>query len=78
MILSELNIGDTFTIDRDEGHSDLFGDIGNYMKISPNTDNFNITHIDEYFDMSNYSFVLNLDTSTLGILLLAQEVTLND
>ena len=78
MQLSELNIGDTFIIDRDEEYSDLYGDIGNYMKISPNTDNFNITHIDEYFDIGNYSFVLNLDTSTLGILLLTQEITLND
>ena len=75
MILSELNIGEAFTINRDEWHGDLFGDIGNYMKISPNTDNFKITHLDEYFDMSNYSFVLNIDTSTLGILLNTQEVT---
>jgi hypothetical protein len=65
MILSELSIGDTFTID-----------IGNYMKIDSNTDNFKITDLDEYFDMSNYLFVLNLDTSTLGVLLNTQEVTI--
>jgi hypothetical protein len=64
MIVSELNIGDTFTIAE-----------GNYMKIDSNTDNFKITHLDKYFDISNYSFVLNLDTATLGILLNIQEVT---
>ena len=74
MQLSELNIGDKFSIDRDDGYGDLFGDIGNYMKISSNPDTFKITHLDEYLDMSNYSFVLNLDTSTLGILLNTQEV----
>ena len=76
MQLSELSIGDKFSIEQEcEGQEDLLGDISNYMKISPNTDNFNITHIDDYFDMSNYSFVINLDTSTLGILLNTQEVT---
>ena len=67
MQLSELNIGDKFSIKQDYKGESLSG---NYVKIYPNTDNFNITHLDEYFDMSNYSFVLNLDTSTLGILLL--------
>ena len=75
MILSELKIGDKFTIDRVEVHGELFSDIDNYIKISPNTDNFKVTNLDEYFDMSNYSFVLNLDTSTLGILTNTQEVT---
>ena len=72
MILSELNIGDKFSIEQDyEGEFVS----GNYLVISPNTDNFNISHLDEWFKMSNYSFVLNLDTSTLGILLKTQEVS---
>lgn len=74
MQLSKLNIGDKFTIDGDEGHDDYF-DMNNYMKINPNTDNFKITHHDEWFDLDQYIFVLNLDTCTLGILLKTQEVT---
>lgn len=72
MQLSELSIGDKFSIEQDYEGEFLSG---NYIKINPNTDSFKITHLDEYFDMSNYSFVLNLDTSTLGILLNTQEVT---
>ena len=78
MQLSELSIGDKFSIDIDEGRGYLFSDTGNYMKISPNLDNFKITHHDEWHNMDNYYFVLNLDTSTLGILLKTQEVKLND
>jgi len=72
MQLSELNIGDTFSIEQYHDEENM---VGNYLVINPNTDNFNITPLDEYFDMSNYSFVLNLNTSTLGILLNTQEVT---
>jgi len=71
MQLNELNIGDKFSIEQDYEGEFLSG---KYLKISSNTDNFKITHLDEYFNMSNYSFVLNLDTSTLGILLNTQEV----
>ena len=72
MILNKLNIGDKFSIKQDYEGEFLSG---NYMKINPNIDNFNISHLDEWFKMSNYSFVLNLDTSTLGILLKTQEVS---
>ena len=72
MQLSELNTGNKFSIEQDYEGEFLSG---NYVKINPNTDNFNITYLDEYSDMSNYSFVLNLDTITLGILLNTQEVT---
>ena len=75
MKLSELNIGDKFSIKQDYEGEFLSG---NYVKINPNTDNFYICHNDKYFILNNYVFVLNLDTSTLGILLLTQEVTLND
>lgn len=78
MQLSDLNIGDKFSIDRDESYPDLFEYRANYLVISPNADNFKITHLDEWYDMDNYYFVLNLDTSTLGILLKTQEVELND
>jgi hypothetical protein len=78
MQLSQLKIGDKFSIDIDEKFCDLENNISNYMKIYPNTENFKITYLDEYYDINNYSFVLNLDSSTLGILLLTQEVTLHD
>ena len=73
MHLSELNIGDKFSVD--QSYQDEFVS-GDYLVISPNPDNFKITHRDEWHDMDNYYFVLNLDTSTLGILLKIQEVTI--
>ena len=76
MQLNDLNIGDKFSIDRDKEYGDLFDDVSNYIKISPNSDNFKITHLDQWHDMDNYCFVLNLETATLGILLKTQEVTL--
>ena len=75
MHLRELNIGDKFSI---EQYYDEDNTVGNYLVINPNTDNFVISSSDSWFDLEQYTFVLNLDTSTLGILLLAQEVTLND
>ena len=74
MQLKDLNIGDKFSIKQDYEDEILSG---NYIKINPNTDNFKITyHDDECQAIANYTFVLNLDTSTLGILLATQEVTL--
>jgi hypothetical protein len=78
MQLKDLNIGDKFSIKRDANYPDLFHTEGNYLAISPNEDNFKITHLDEWHDMDNYCFVLNLDTSTLGILLKTQEVEIDD
>ena len=78
MQLKDLNIGDKFSIKRDDSYPDLFGAEGNYLAISPNKDNFKITHLDEWHYMDNYCFVLNLDTSTLGILLKTQEVEIDD
>jgi len=75
MILSELNIGDKFSIEQDYDYEGEFVS-GNYIKINPNTDNFSIGFNDNWFPKSHYSFVLNLDTSTLGILLNTQEVTI--
>jgi len=78
MQLKDLNIGDRFSIKRDDNYPDMFNTEGNYLTISPNKDNFKITHLDEWYDMDNYCFVLNLDTSTLGILLKTQEVEFDD
>ena len=75
MQLSELNIGNIFSIKQDYEGEFL---LGNYIKINSNTDNFKIIHLDECHDMNNYCFVLNLDTSTLGILLKTHEVEIDD
>ena len=72
MQLSRLTIGDKFSVEQDYEGEFLSG---NYVKINPNTDNFKITHYVDDHNMDNYYFVLNLDTSTLGILLKTQEVS---
>lgn len=76
MQLSELNIGDKFSVEQDYDYEGEFVS-GNYLVISPNPDNFKITHHDEWHDMDNYCFVLNLDTSILGTLLKTQEIEEN-
>ena len=72
MKLKELTIGDRFSI---EQYYDEENMVGNYLVINPNTDNFVISSSDSWFDLEQYIFVLNLDSSTLGILLKTQEVS---
>ena len=57
MQLNELNVGDKFSIEQNYESKFLSG---NYVKINPNTDNFSIIHLNEYYDMSNYSYELLL------------------
>ena len=78
MQLKDLNIGDKFYINKDDSYPELFEYKSNYLVISTNSDNFTIHHQDEFRNMDKYCFVLNIDTSTLGILLKTQEVHLYD